>query len=95
MAGRKVGGTVWQTGAFAYALVTIPVFVVLGVVAQLTRSRLARRLMEIVLLSGVAAFALALGTLADDGTQWTLVVLLVALFVVGVVMHVRSYFRSA
>jgi len=90
-----VGGTVWQTGAFVYALVTIPVFVVLGVVAQLTRSRLARRLMEIVLLSGVAAFAVALGSLADDGLQWTLVVLLVALFVVGVVMHVRSYSRSS
>lgn len=90
-----MGGTVWQTGAFVYALVTIPVFVVLGVVAQLTRSRLARRLMEIVLLSGVAAFAVALGSLADDGLQWTLVVLLVALFVVGVVMHVRSYSRSS
>ncbi|MFG1776491.1 hypothetical protein ACGFIR_03825 [Micromonospora sp. NPDC049051] len=85
----------WQTGVFVYALVTIPVFVVLGVVAQLTRSRAARRLMEIVLLSGVAAFALALGTLADDGLQWTLVLMLVALFVVGVVMHVRSYFRSS
>ncbi|MER7416643.1 hypothetical protein ABT346_07620 [Micromonospora peucetia] len=80
---------------FVYALVTIPVFIVLGLVAQLTRSRLARRLMEIVLLSGVAAFAVALGTLADDGLQWTLVVLLVALFVVGVVMHVRSYLRPS
>ncbi|WP_091623736.1 hypothetical protein [Micromonospora peucetia] len=78
-----------------YALVTIPVFIVLGLVAQLTRSRLARRLMEIVLLSGVAAFAVALGTLADDGLQWTLVVLLVALFAVGVVMHLRSYFRPS
>ncbi|MCX4387029.1 hypothetical protein OG777_08815 [Micromonospora peucetia] len=85
----------WQTGVFVYALVTIPVFIVLGLVAQLTRSRLARRLMEIVLLSGVAAFAVALGTLADDGLQWTLVVLLVALFAVGVVMHLRSYFRPS
>lgn len=85
----------WQTGVFAYALVTIPVFVILGVVAQVTRSRPARRLMEIVLLSGVAAFAVALGSLADDGLQWTLVVLLGVLFVGGLVMHVRSYSRPA
>jgi len=68
---------------------------VLGVVAQVTRSRLARRLMEIVLLSGVAAFAVALGALADDGLQWTLVAMLVVLFIGGLVMHVRSYLRSS
>ncbi|MDT0528228.1 hypothetical protein RM555_04365 [Micromonospora sp. DSM 115977] len=80
---------------FGYALATIPVFIVLGLVAQLTRSRLARRAMELVLLSGVAAFALALGTLADDAVQWVLVSMLALLFVVGVVLHVRSYSRSA
>ncbi|MEU7931329.1 hypothetical protein [Micromonospora echinofusca] len=80
---------------FVYGLATIPVFVVLGLVAQLSRSRLARRAMEIVLLSGVAAFGLALGTLADDAVQWVLVSMLAILFVVGVVLHVRSYSRSA
>ncbi|MEV4462684.1 hypothetical protein AB0J51_03580 [Micromonospora echinofusca] len=80
---------------FVYALATIPVFVVLGLVAQLSRSRLARRAMEIVMLSGVAAFGLALGTLADDAVQWVLVSMLALLFVVGVVLHVRSYSRSA
>ncbi|MEU5945261.1 hypothetical protein ABZ793_06825 [Micromonospora sp. NPDC047465] len=85
----------WQGVLFGYALVAIPVFVVLGLVAQLTRSRPVRRAAEIVLLSSVAAFAAALGTLADDGLQWTLVVMLVVMFVVGLVMHVRSYFRSS
>ncbi|MEV4661171.1 hypothetical protein AB0J85_04410 [Micromonospora echinofusca] len=80
---------------FVYGLATIPVFIVLGLVAQLSRSRLARRAMEIVLLSGVAAFGLALGTLADDAVQWVLVSMLALLFVVGVVLHVRSYSRSA
>ncbi|MEU7998711.1 hypothetical protein AB0B83_25745 [Micromonospora sp. NPDC049060] len=85
----------WQSMLFGYALVTIPVFIVLGLVAQLTRSRLARRAMELVLLSGVAAFAVALGTLADDAVQWVLVSMLALIFVVGVVLHVRSYSRSA
>ncbi|MGN9764863.1 hypothetical protein ACTMS2_06805 [Micromonospora sp. SD12] len=80
---------------FVYALATIPAFIVLGLVAQLSRSRLARRAMEIVLLSGVAAFGLALGTLADDAVQWVLVSILAFLFVVGLVLHVRSYSRSA
>jgi malonyl CoA-acyl carrier protein transacylase len=80
---------------FGYALTTIPVFVVLGLVAQLARSRVARRAMELVLLSGVAAFGLALGTLADDAVQWALVSMLALIFVVGSVMHVRSYSRSS
>ncbi|RLK23962.1 hypothetical protein DER29_1853 [Micromonospora sp. M71_S20] len=80
---------------FGYALTTIPVFVVLGLVAQLARSRVARRAMELVLLSGVAAFGLALGTLADDAVQWVLVSMLALIFVVGLVMHVRSYSRSS
>ncbi|KAB1141342.1 hypothetical protein ACLQ20_03570 [Micromonospora sp. DT46] len=84
----------WQSMLFGYALVTIPVFIVLGLVAQLTRSRLARRAMELVLLSGVAAFAVALGTLADDAVQWLLASMLALTFVVGVVLHVRSYSRS-
>ncbi|MEW2376647.1 hypothetical protein AB0883_11155 [Micromonospora sp. NPDC047812] len=85
----------WQSTLFGYALATVPVFIVLGVVAQLARSRVARRAMELVLLSGVAAFALALGTLADDAVQWVLVSMLALLFVVGLVMHVRSYSRSS
>ncbi|MFG2012826.1 hypothetical protein ACGFNF_27550 [Micromonospora sp. NPDC048868] len=85
----------WQSMLFGYALVTIPVFIVLGLVAQFTRSRLTRRAMELVLLSGVAAFAVALGTLADDAVQWVLVSMLALIFVVGVVLHVRSYSRSA
>ncbi|MER5332116.1 hypothetical protein [Micromonospora sp. NPDC002717] len=85
----------WQTGLFVYALATIPVFLVLGLVAQMSRSRIARRAMEIVLLSGVAAFAVALGTLADDATQWALASMLAVMFVVGLVLHVRSYFRSS
>ncbi|WP_151456007.1 hypothetical protein [Micromonospora sp. AMSO12t] len=89
-----MGATVWQSMLFGYALVTIPVFIVLGLVAQLTRSRLARRAMELVLLSGVAAFAVALGTLADDAVQWLLASMLALTFVVGVVLHVRSYSRS-
>ncbi|WP_121396951.1 hypothetical protein [Micromonospora sp. M71_S20] len=85
----------WQSMLFGYALTTIPVFVVLGLVAQLARSRVARRAMELVLLSGVAAFGLALGTLADDAVQWVLVSMLALIFVVGLVMHVRSYSRSS
>ncbi|MEH1098081.1 hypothetical protein [Micromonospora sp. CPCC 205561] len=90
-----MGGTVWQSAMFGYALATVPVFIVLGVVAQLSRSRAARRAMELVLLSGVAAFGLALGTLADDAVQWVIVSMLTVVFVVGLVMHVRSYSRSS
>ncbi|MEU6072899.1 hypothetical protein [Micromonospora sp. NPDC047074] len=85
----------WQTKAFVYALVAIPVFVVLGLVAQVTHSKLARRLAEIVLLSCLAAFAAALGSLADDATQWVLTSILGVLLLVGLVLHVRSYFRSS
>ncbi|MGC4786246.1 hypothetical protein ACLQ22_00150 [Micromonospora sp. DT178] len=85
----------WQSMLFGYALATVPVFLVLGLVAQLARSRVARRAMELVLLSGVAAFGLALGTLADDAVQWVLVSMLALIFVVGLVMHVRSYSRSS
>ncbi|WP_436671507.1 hypothetical protein [Micromonospora sp. URMC 107] len=80
---------------FVYALVAVMLFVVLGVVARLTRSRLAQRLAEIAVLSSAAAFAVALGSVADDGLQWTLVVLLGLIFVGGLVMHVRSYSRSS
>ncbi|WP_433389421.1 hypothetical protein [Micromonospora sp. KLBMP9576] len=85
----------WQTAAMVYALVAMPVFVVLGVVAQLTRSRPIRRAAEIVLLSCAAAFAVALGSLADDALQWTLASLLAVIFVGGLVMHVRSYSRPS
>jgi hypothetical protein len=87
---------VWQAVLFVYALVAMPVFVVLGLVAQVTGSRPVRRAAEIVVLSSAAAFAVALGSIAgDDGLQWTLVVMLVLIFVGGLVMHVRSYFRSS
>ncbi|MFG3697730.1 hypothetical protein ACGF5C_07390 [Micromonospora sp. NPDC047620] len=91
-----MGGIVaWQAVLFVYALFTMPVFVVLGLVAQVTGSRLARRWMEIVLLSGLAAFAVALGSVADDGLQRTMAVMLAVMFVGGLVMHVRSYTRSS
>ncbi|MEH0970352.1 hypothetical protein V6U77_04340 [Micromonospora sp. CPCC 205546] len=80
---------------FGYALVALPVFLVLGLVAQVTGSRPARRAAEIVVLSSAAAFAVALGSVADDAMQWTTVVMLVVIFVGGLVMHVRSYSRSS
>ncbi|MEU4379276.1 MULTISPECIES: hypothetical protein [Actinomycetes] len=85
----------WQTVLFVYALVALPVFVVLGLVAQVTGSRPVRRVAEIVVLSSAAAFAVALGSVADDGLQWATVVMLIVIFVGGLVMHVRSYSRSS
>ncbi|SCG80404.1 hypothetical protein GA0070609_6418 [Micromonospora echinaurantiaca] len=86
----------WVTWSFGYALLAMPVFVVLGLVAQLSGSARVKRVAEIVVLSATAALAAPLAaTAGGDPVQWGLVVLLGVAFVVGSVLHVRSYSRSS
>ncbi|MDO3701471.1 hypothetical protein Q3W71_07225 [Micromonospora sp. C28SCA-DRY-2] len=82
---------VWS---FGYALAAIPVFLGLGLVAQLSGSARVKRAMEIVVLSAVAALAAPLAATAGASPlRWALVGLLAVTFVVGAVLHVRSYSR--
>ncbi|MFI5486777.1 hypothetical protein [Micromonospora echinaurantiaca] len=84
----------WVTWSFGYALLAMPVFVVLGLVAQLSGSARVKRVAEVVVLSAVAALAAPLAATAGGSpVQWGLVVLLGVAFVAGVVLHVRSYSR--
>ncbi|MGS2615537.1 hypothetical protein ACVCAH_13595 [Micromonospora sp. LZ34] len=86
----------WEFWSFVYALATIPVFLVLGLVAQLSGAPGAKRAMEIVVLSAVAALAAPLAATAGTSpVRWSLAVLLAVTFVVGLVLHVRSYPRSS
>ncbi|MEV4540695.1 hypothetical protein [Micromonospora echinaurantiaca] len=86
----------WVTWSFGYALLAMPVFVVLGLVAQLSGSARVKRVAEIVVLSATAALAAPLAATAGASpVQWGLVVLLGVAFVVGSVLHVRSYSRSS
>ncbi|MFC4020860.1 hypothetical protein ACFOW4_23350 [Micromonospora sp. GCM10011542] len=81
---------------FVYFLLTIPVFLGLALVAQLGRSAAARRAGELVLITGIAALVpVVLHRALEVPALWLAVALLVAVLVVSVVMHVRSYSRSA
>jgi hypothetical protein len=81
---------------FVYFLVTIPVFLGLALVAQLRRTVRARRAGELVLITGIAALIpVVLHRALDVPALWLVVALLVALCVISVVMHVRSYSRPA
>jgi hypothetical protein len=83
-------------GFFVYALVTIPVFIGLALVAQLSRAVWARRASEIVLLTGVAALTpVVLERAFEKPVLWAGVALLVVLLVGGVAMHLRSYGRPS
>ncbi|WP_229402644.1 hypothetical protein [Micromonospora okii] len=83
-------------GLFVYSLATIPVFLGLALVAQLTHAIWARRASEIVLLTGVAALIpVVLARAFEKPVLWAGVALLVVLLVGGVVKHARSYTRSS
>ncbi|MER7270210.1 hypothetical protein [Micromonospora sp. WMMD712] len=81
---------------FVLALVTIPVFLVLGLVAQLTRATWAKRASEATVLVGIAALLpVVLDRALEKPVLWAAVVLLAALLVFGVALHVRSYRRPS
>ncbi|KIR64860.1 hypothetical protein [Micromonospora haikouensis] len=77
---------------FVFSLLTIPVFLVLGLVAQIWRVTWAKRGSEVAVLAGVAALLPVVFERAfEKPVLWPGVVLLAVLLVFGVVMHVRSY----
>jgi len=81
---------------FVYFLVTVPAFIGLALVAQLSRATWAKRASEVVLLTGVAALIpVALDRALDRPVLWLFVALLVVLLVFGAAMHVRSYRRPS
>ncbi|EEP73013.1 hypothetical protein MCAG_03340 [Micromonospora sp. ATCC 39149] len=81
---------------FVFSLVTIPVFLVLGLVAQLSRATWAKRASEATVLVGIAALLpVVLDRAFEKPVLWAGVVLLAALLVFGVVLHVRSYRRPS
>ena len=81
---------------FVYFLVTVPVFLVLALVAQLARAGWAKRAGEVVLLTGVAALIpVVLDRALDRPVLWLFVALLAVVLVFGVLMHVRSYRRPS
>ncbi|MGR6316908.1 hypothetical protein Q2K19_08465 [Micromonospora soli] len=81
---------------FVYFLVTVPVFLGLALVAQLTRAAWARRAAEVVLITGVAALIpVVLDRAFDKPVLWLVVALLAAVLGFGLVMHVKSYRRSS
>ncbi|WBC10592.1 hypothetical protein [Micromonospora sp. WMMA1947] len=74
-----------------YVLLTIPVFVVLMLVAGLTRSARLRRAAEVVSLSTCAALlVLAFQRAFEKPVLWIVVVLLVAVLAFGVSTVVKS-----
>ncbi|MGC5291191.1 hypothetical protein [Micromonospora sp. DT231] len=81
---------------FVYFLLTIPVFLGLAFVGQVRGSVRARRASELVLVTGIAALVpVVLHRALDVPALWPAVALLVVLLVIGVVLRVRSYSRSA
>ncbi|MFF4891146.1 hypothetical protein [Micromonospora chersina] len=81
---------------FVYFLVTVPAFIGLALVAQLSRAAWAKRASEVVLLTGVAALIpVVLDRALDRPVLWLFVALLVVLLVFGAAMHVRSYRRPS
>ncbi|MDI5939879.1 hypothetical protein ACVMYR_01220 [Micromonospora sp. PTRAS2] len=74
------------------SLVCIPAFLVLGLIAQLSKATWARRATEIAALTGVAALLpVVIERAFEKPVLWPVVVLLAAILVFGVAMHVRSY----
>ncbi|MFG3600346.1 hypothetical protein [Micromonospora chersina] len=81
---------------FVYFLVTVPAFIGLALVAQLSRAAWAKRASEVVLLTGVAALIpVVLDRALDRPVLWIFVALLVVVLVFGAVMHGRSYRRPS
>ncbi|GGR64944.1 hypothetical protein GCM10010169_05130 [Micromonospora fulviviridis] len=81
---------------FVYFLVTVPAFIGLALVAQLSRATWAKRASEVVLLTGVAALIpVVLDRALDRPVLWLFVALLVVVLVFGAAMHVRSYRRPS
>jgi hypothetical protein len=81
---------------FVYFLVTVPVFLALALVAQVSRAAWAKRAGEVVLLTGVAALIpVVLDRALDRPVLWLFVALLAVALVFGVLMHVRSYRRPS
>ncbi|MGC4810708.1 hypothetical protein ACLQ29_09300 [Micromonospora sp. DT228] len=81
---------------FVYCLLTIPVFLGLAFVGQVLGSVRARRASELVLVTGIAALIpVVLHRALDVPALWLVVALLVLLLVIGVVVQVRAYSRSA
>ena len=81
---------------FVYFLVTVPAFIGLALVAQLSRAAWAKRASEVVLLTGVAALIpVVLDRALDRPVLWLFVALLVVVLVFGAAMHVRSYRRPS
>ena len=81
---------------FVYFLATVPAFIGLALVAQLSRAAWAKRASEVVLLTGVAALIpVVLDRALDRPVLWLFVALLVVLLVFGAAMHVRSYRRPS
>ncbi|MFD6635963.1 hypothetical protein ACFWDK_06000 [Micromonospora chalcea] len=75
---------------FLYVLLTIPVFVVLMLIAALTRSARLRRAAEVVSLSTCAALlVLTFQRAFEKPLLWVVVVLLVAVLAFGVSTIVR------
>lgn len=83
-------------GLFVYFLVTIPVFLGLALVAQLTRSAPIRRAAEVVMLTGgVALLPVVFQRAFERPALWVVVMLLGALLAFGVTMHVKSRRRPS
>lgn len=81
---------------FVYFLVTVPAFLGLALVAQLSRAAWAKRASEVVLLTGVAALIpVVLDRALDRPVLWLFVALLVVVLVFGAAMHVRTYRRPS
>lgn len=81
---------------FVYFLVTVPVFIGLALVAQLSRAAWAKRASEVVLLTGVAALIpVVLDRALDKPVLWLFVALLVVVLVFGAVLHAKSYRRPS
>ncbi|NES26430.1 hypothetical protein GCE86_28425 [Micromonospora terminaliae] len=81
---------------FVYFLVTVPVFLALALVAQVSRAAWAKRAGEVVLLTGVAALIpVVLDRALDRPVLWLFVALLAVALVFGALMHVRSYRRPS
>ncbi|TDC55023.1 hypothetical protein E1258_23110 [Micromonospora sp. KC207] len=92
--GGDMVGVVWWL--FVYFLVTIPVFLGLGLVAQLSGAVWAKRASELVLITGITALLpVVLDRAFDKPVLWPVVVVLAAVLVFGVVMHLRSYRRPS
>ncbi|MCW3814492.1 hypothetical protein ONA91_08480 [Micromonospora sp. DR5-3] len=81
---------------FVYFLVTVPAFIGLALVAQLSHAVWAKRASEVALITGGAALIpVVLDRAVDRPVLWPVVVLLAVVVIVGVMMHVKSYRRPS